>query len=245
LPFSVTATQSPNPNPEKQTILFVGGHLSFPDVYLRLIASEFENFDVAIVPTLESAKAGLTANSYVAVALIFSARSVKAEPEYLFELFMLFPDLRPVFAYQTVADIKSLIDAIGGTDLMAGLSFLPLRTRIDSAINIFGLLVSGERHIGGDVMDYFLAEGRSPEETVKGPNWDQISSLTTREKDVLSHLSKGESNKVIAHNLQLSESTIKLHIHHIITKMGVSNRTEAAIAYFAATGNSKVEQASE
>ena len=42
-----------------------------------------------------------------------------------------------------------------------------------------------------------------------------------------------KANKFIAHHLDLSESTVKLHIHHIISKLGVSNRTEAAIAYLA------------
>lgn len=235
MPITVTAT--PPSTPKTQTILFVGGRSSFPDVYLRFIASEFENFDVSIVPTLSSAKARLRTEPYVAVTLIFSTRSIDSEPECLFELSDLAPQFHPVCAYQNVEDIRPLIDAIGGTELMAKLSFLPLRTRIDSAINILSLLVSGERHICGDIMDYLLAANCSPSAEVGIVNFDQINSLTAREKDVLSYLSKGEPNKVIAYHLKLSESTVKLHIHHIINKMSVTNRTEAAIAYLAAVGN--------
>ena len=58
-----------------------------------------------------------------------------------------------------------------------------------------------------------------------------VSSLTPREREVLELIARGQQNKHIAANLSLSEHTIKLHIHHIISKMGVSNRTEAAAAY--------------
>ena len=160
--------------------------------------------------------------------------------ETLFELSKQFPNFDLALAFHDIKDIKNFIDAIGDTALMAKLSFLPLRTRIDSAINIFRLLVSGERHICGEVMDYLLSGSFPAGLEIKANMWDQIRSLTAREKDVLGYLSKGEPNKVIAHHLQLSESTVKLHIHHIIGKMGVTNRTEAAIAYVAATGNFRV-----
>ncbi len=44
----------------------------------------------------------------------------------------------------------------------------------------------------------------------------------------------GQRNKVIANALGVSEHTVKLHIHHIIAKLGVANRTEAANRYMAA-----------
>ena len=226
---------------KRQAILFVGGRTSFPDVYLRLIMSEFDNLDVSIVPTFAAVKDRLNTSPYCRVTLIFSPRSVEAEMETLFELSKQFPNFDLALAFHDIKDIKNFIDAIGDTALMAKLSFLPLRTRIDSAINIFRLLVSGERHICGEVMDYLLSGSFPAGLEIKANMWDQIRSLTAREKDVLGYLSKGEPNKVIAHHLQLSESTVKLHIHHIIGKMGVTNRTEAAIAYVAATGNFRVE----
>ena len=44
-------------------------------------------------------------------------------------------------------------------------------------------------------------------------------------------LASGQPNKIIAGQLNLSEHTVKLHIHRIIGKLGVTNRTEAAIWY--------------
>jgi DNA-binding NarL/FixJ family response regulator len=53
------------------------------------------------------------------------------------------------------------------------------------------------------------------------------NQLTNREKTVLNLLKHGKPNKVIACELGLSESTVKLNVRKIIQKMGVHNRTEA------------------
>lgn len=53
--------------------------------------------------------------------------------------------------------------------------------------------------------------------------------LTQREKQVLTFLSRGVSNKEIAHALDLQVVTIKLHVRGICRKLGVKNRTQAAL----------------
>ena len=55
-----------------------------------------------------------------------------------------------------------------------------------------------------------------------------LDSLTPRETDVLRLLARGESNPEIARSLLLSRSTIKLHVQHILAKLGVADRTAAA-----------------
>jgi DNA-binding NarL/FixJ family response regulator len=54
-------------------------------------------------------------------------------------------------------------------------------------------------------------------------------NLTEREIDVLSLLRKGKQNKVIAHALNISESTAKVHIRNIMRKFHLRNRTEVAL----------------
>lgn len=57
----------------------------------------------------------------------------------------------------------------------------------------------------------------------------QDFTLTAREKEVLTYLVKGQSNKDIARALDLQVVTIKLHVRGICRKMKVSNRTQAAL----------------
>lgn len=54
-----------------------------------------------------------------------------------------------------------------------------------------------------------------------------IESLTTREHDVLALVADGLSNREIAHDLAISEHTVKFHLASVFGKLGVSTRTEA------------------
>jgi two-component system nitrate/nitrite response regulator NarL len=55
------------------------------------------------------------------------------------------------------------------------------------------------------------------------------SALTTRERQITRVLSEGATNKEIGRRLMLAEGTVKVHLHHIYRKLGVSNRTELAV----------------
>ena len=56
-----------------------------------------------------------------------------------------------------------------------------------------------------------------------------MESLTPREIEVLRLLSQGQTNPQIAQNLLVSRGTVKIHVQHIISKLGVSDRTQSAV----------------
>jgi len=58
---------------------------------------------------------------------------------------------------------------------------------------------------------------------------DLLASLTERELQILEHLARGESNKTIARSLDISHDTVKLHVRHILAKLNLSSRVEAAV----------------
>lgn len=58
---------------------------------------------------------------------------------------------------------------------------------------------------------------------------DLLASLTEREREILEHLARGESNKAIARALDISHDTVKLHVRHILAKLNLSSRVEAAV----------------
>ena len=56
------------------------------------------------------------------------------------------------------------------------------------------------------------------------------NDLTDRQKSVLERLGHGDSNKGIARHLGIREGTVKVHVRQIMRKLGVTNRTQVAIA---------------
>jgi len=63
-----------------------------------------------------------------------------------------------------------------------------------------------------------------------GPHHRPANSLTQRETDILALLAEGKSNRDISRALFLSEKTVKAHLAAIFRKLGVTNRTQAAMA---------------
>lgn len=58
---------------------------------------------------------------------------------------------------------------------------------------------------------------------------DPIHTLSPREREILALLARGDSNKFIARNLDIAETTVKIHVQHILRKLGVSSRVHAAV----------------
>jgi two-component system nitrate/nitrite response regulator NarL len=56
-----------------------------------------------------------------------------------------------------------------------------------------------------------------------------LNQLTAREREILAHLAQGESNKAIARALNISQETVKLHVRHVLAKLNLSSRVEAAV----------------
>jgi DNA-binding NarL/FixJ family response regulator len=64
-------------------------------------------------------------------------------------------------------------------------------------------------------------------------------SLTARQREVLTGLKDGLSNKQIARNLDMSEATVKVHVRQVMRKLGALNRTQAAVLALRVVGASR------
>ena len=80
---------------------------------------------------------------------------------------------------------------------------------------------SGSVQLSSQVATWLMRELRAP---------DHPDTLTERETDVLRLLALGLANKEIARELGIGETTVKSHVRHILSKLGVESRTQAAIA---------------
>ena len=84
-------------------------------------------------------------------------------------------------------------------------------------------------HAGEALIDPVVA-ARLVETLAADGEVDPIDRLTAREREVLVLIARGYANKRIALELDLAEKTVKTHVGHVLAKLGVSDRTQAAIA---------------
>jgi len=66
-------------------------------------------------------------------------------------------------------------------------------------------------------------------EEAKAPKNGALVDLTAREKEILALIANGMSNRVIGENLNISEGTVKVHVKHILKKLNLKSRVEAAV----------------
>jgi DNA-binding NarL/FixJ family response regulator len=81
-------------------------------------------------------------------------------------------------------------------------------------VEVIRQVYAGKKRVPADVASH-LAEHMSDE------------ALTAREIDVLRHVAGGNRNRDIAERLYISEETVKVHVKHIMEKLGASDRTQA------------------
>ncbi len=61
------------------------------------------------------------------------------------------------------------------------------------------------------------------------PKAAALASLSPREREILGHIARGASNKEIARALSIAETTVKIHVQHILRKLGLASRVQAAV----------------
>ncbi|BAO45343.1 response regulator [Thiolapillus brandeum] len=96
----------------------------------------------------------------------------------------------------------------------------------DELIRSLNEIVAGQTVVASE-LTMVLAKAVSGREQVKAES--AMDQLTPREKEILCLLAEGQSNKVIARNLGISDGTVKLHVKAILRKLDVHSRVEAAV----------------
>jgi two-component system, NarL family, nitrate/nitrite response regulator NarL len=65
---------------------------------------------------------------------------------------------------------------------------------------------------------------------------DPFDALSPREREIVAHIARGASNKEIARALDIAETTVKIHVQHILRKLDLSSRVQVAVAAAARAG---------
>ncbi len=97
----------------------------------------------------------------------------------------------------------------------------------DELLDALNRIVKGETVVAKELTAVLAKAVQGGEDP--GRSTDVFSELTPREREILCHLAEGQSNKVIARHLGISDGTVKLHVKAILRKLDVHSRVEAAV----------------
>ncbi len=125
------------------------------------------------------------------------------------------PDIE-VLALTSVLEDDKVVGAVRA----GAIGYLLKDTQSDELIRAIKGAAAGQAQLSLQAATRLMREVRAPESP---------EALTERETDVLRLLAVGQSNKEIARELHVNESTVKSHVSSILAKLGVQGRTQAAL----------------
>ncbi|ROR32162.1 response regulator [Inmirania thermothiophila] len=130
----------------------------------------------------------------------------------------------PVVMLTTSAEEQDLVESLRS----GAQGYLIKDMEPDEVVRALRDAVRGETVIAPE-LSRLLARVVRGEQPEPGHGATPFDGLTPREREILCHLAEGESNKVIARHLGISDGTVKLHVKAILRKLGVHSRVEAAV----------------
>jgi two-component system nitrate/nitrite response regulator NarL len=99
----------------------------------------------------------------------------------------------------------------------------------DDVVDAIQRVAAGELVVAPAMMGKMIAMMQKGQQESRDKN--SLNSLTEREREILQLLAQGESNKAIAQTLGISNDTVKQHVRHILTKLNLTSRVEAAVLF--------------
>jgi len=134
------------------------------------------------------------------------------------------PEL-PVTMLTTSSDEEDLVGALQ----LGAQGYLMKDMEPDELVVAIGEIINGKTVVAPDLAPVLASavQGTKQAQATQKPN--PFACLTPREYEILLHLAEGQSNKVIARNLGISDGTVKLHVKAILRKLEISSRITAAV----------------
>lgn len=200
---------------------FLGSAMAFPRRTLGVIEADLDGVVVERFDTIAQIPEIVDADS-------LNLQCLAIEEARAFDLIDRFD------VYEEGASGASLVLAYSDADIAQRvkdssvgnkLSFLPMQCALDAWTAYIRLLICKEPVLPRDLATFAdIVPGKRDASPL-------LASLTDREHQVLQRVAKGLRNRCIAETLNVSEHTVKLHLHNCFNKIGVSNRAAAAVWY--------------
>lgn len=99
----------------------------------------------------------------------------------------------------------------------------------DALVSAIERCVAGEAVVSQELTGKLVGALRSAHASAPPVPADPLAQLSPRERETLQHIARGASNKEIARALDIGETTVKIHVQHILRKLDLASRVQAAV----------------
>ena len=132
----------------------------------------------------------------------------------------------PVIVLSAAADQQTVLAALGA----GAAGFIPKSSSNEVMLSAVRLVLAGGKYVPSEALIRSAGPAESAPSISRNASTLDSLGLTERQIDVLRLIARGASNKVICRELNLAERTVKAHITAVFRALGVTSRTQAALA---------------
>jgi DNA-binding NarL/FixJ family response regulator len=130
----------------------------------------------------------------------------------------------PILVMSERCDASDVTSAFG----LGARGYLPTSLAISEVTAIVRLVAQGGTYVPANILAGLFENNRSAQSQIPDKT-DWPCSFSPRQLQVLERLNEGKQNKIIAYELGMAESTVKVHIRHIMKKLNARNRTQVVL----------------
>ncbi len=206
-------------------LLLVDDHALLRDGLALVMAQEFSGLQLLQAGTLAEARAALQAHPDVRLVLLDLSLPDGDGIEALPQLRDAAPGAMLV-ALSADEKRETVLAAIAA----GAAGYIPKSAQAGVMLDALRFVLAGGVYLPAAVLERRARERRDPDAVGVPPQRPEDLGLSPRQVDVLKLLVEGKSNKLIARDLTMSESTVKTHLEALFRRLGANSRTQAVVA---------------
>lgn len=202
-----------------QRILIIDDHPIFRHAMVTILGKKFPDSQTLEANSLAEALELLEADAAFDLVMLDLNMPETCGLNGLLEIRNQHPNL-PVVIISAETEKQNILQTIS----YGAVGFISKSSKIEEIATSVESIFEGNVCLPSEILRTSSARNRVKKEDAI--SLDQIRSLTRKELAVLKYLTQGLANKVIAYELNISETTVKSHVSSILKKLGASNRVK-------------------
>jgi len=205
---------------EKKTIVIIGEQVLFRDCLAQCLTARNENCATQTFSSVAEWQKAARRRSDPSIIVLCSRNHATADIHAELSLLSRADVGVPMVLVSEVEDMEHALLALDH----GARGYIPSSVTLDVAVEALHLVGVGGTFIPASCVRVARAASPKSEGAGRGDG-----TFTVREADVLTALRQGKANKQIAHDVNMSENTVKVHIRNIMKKLKARNRTEVVL----------------